>query len=92
MPGARYTVGEEQPRKERYRSAESKKQRKGQCNQPAVLKVHQQEQTHDHKQTVLLIQAGRLMIGQNPDQNKLIKAGWTVEDAKAKAEEIKQKR
>jgi hypothetical protein len=88
-PGVRYTFGEDQPRKERFRAIEGKNQ----YRQPVTSKINQQAQTSDdHKQTVLLIQAGRLMIGQTPDQNKLSEAGWTIADAQAKAEEIKQTR
>ena len=88
-PGVRYTFGEDHAREDRLlKAANNKRYKKSVVS--LARQVPATTELDDPKQTVLIIQAGRLMTGQAADEFKLREAGWTIEDARSKAAEIKQ--
>ena len=86
-PGVRYSYGEAAATIERKRKAKLPKNRVSNLDKNALQSsVVVQE---DDRDTLLIRQATRIMLRQDPDEQLLSANGWTVEDAVSKAKELK---
>lgn len=89
-PGVRYTYGEAAPRLERKKQIRNSRQDNSNCKVQSEEKPISATPTpEEERETVLIRQATRLMLGQKPDEQLLLENGWTVQDATSKMFEIK---
>lgn len=87
-PGVRYTYGEAAPRLERKKQARRSK-RATSCTISNAMPQPAIPTPEEERDTVLIRQATRLMLGQTPDEPLLLQHGWTIADAKSRMREIK---
>lgn len=90
-PGVRYTYGEAALRLERKEKAQRVRRKKvlaSSINMPAAIARTPEED----RETLLIRQATRLMLGQKLDEQLLQENRWTIEDVKSRMSELKNQR
>lgn len=90
-PGVRYTYGEAAPRLERKEKAQRMRRKKVHSS-PIIKPIVVATTPEEDRETLLIRQATRLMLGQKLDEQLLQENDWTIDDVKSRMSELKSQR